>query len=76
MALALRAAFGVRGCSPANAVAKRYPGPSDFAFKACSKSRWVTRRILRLALRAIGYADVRYGILPAQSGFRRNDERR
>ena len=29
MALALCAAFGVRVCSPANAVAKRYPGPSD-----------------------------------------------
>src|SRR6185437_586622 len=32
MALALRAALGVRVCTPANAVAKRYPGPSDFAF--------------------------------------------
>src|SRR6185437_14954321 len=31
MALALRAAFGVRVCSPANAVAQRYPGPSVFA---------------------------------------------
>jgi len=30
----------------------------------------------RLALRAIGFADVRYGILPAQSGLRRDDERR
>jgi len=30
MALALRAACGVRVCSPANAVAKRYPGPGDF----------------------------------------------
>src|SRR6185312_10164908 len=27
------------------------------------ESRWVTRRILRLTLRAIGCADVRYGIL-------------
>jgi hypothetical protein len=27
----------------------------------------VTRRILRLALRAIGYADVRFGIKPPQS---------
>jgi hypothetical protein len=32
------------------------------------KSRWATRRILRLALRAIGFADVRFGILPSQSG--------
>jgi len=30
---------------------------------------WITRRILRLALRAIGFADVRSGILPPQSGF-------
>jgi len=30
MALALRAAFGVRVCNPANAVAKRYPEPSVF----------------------------------------------
>jgi len=29
---------------------------------------------LALALRAIGFADVRFGILPAQSGFRRRDE--
>jgi hypothetical protein len=34
------------------------------------QSRWMTRRILRLALRAIGYADVRSGILPSQSGYR------
>jgi hypothetical protein len=34
---------------------------------------WITRRILRLALRAIGFADVRFGILPSQSGLRRND---
>ena len=27
-----------------------------------------TRRVLRLALRAIGFADVRSGILPPQSG--------
>ncbi len=31
----------------------------------------MTRRILRLALRAIGFADVRHGILPPQSGLRR-----
>jgi hypothetical protein len=30
MALALRAAFGVRVCNPANAIAKRYPEPSEF----------------------------------------------
>jgi len=28
----------------------------------------------RLALRAIRYANVRFGILPPQSGFRRNNE--
>jgi hypothetical protein len=33
----------------------------------------MTRRILRLALRAIGYADVRFGILPSRSRFRGND---
>jgi hypothetical protein len=27
----------------------------------------------RLALRAIGFADVRYGILPPQSGFHRDE---
>jgi hypothetical protein len=31
--------------------------------------------LLRRALRAIGLADVRSGILPPQSGFRRNDEK-
>ncbi len=30
----------------------------------------MTRRIQWLALRVIGSADVRYGILPAQSGYR------
>jgi hypothetical protein len=30
----------------------------------------LTRHILWLALRAIGYADVRFGILPAQSDRR------
>jgi hypothetical protein len=34
------------------------------------------RPLLRPALRAIGYADVRSGILPSQSGFRRNDDNR
>jgi hypothetical protein len=29
---------------------------------------------LALALRAIGYADVRFGAPPSQSGSRRNDE--
>jgi hypothetical protein len=39
---------------------------------------WATRRILWLALRASGFADVRFGILTSQSGFRllrpRNDK--
>jgi hypothetical protein len=30
----------------------------------------MTRRIQRLALRVVGCADVRFGILPAQSGNR------
>ncbi|HET7300473.1 MAG TPA: hypothetical protein VFJ01_07440 [Oleiagrimonas sp.] len=30
--------------------------------------------LLPSALRAIGFADVRSGILPSQSGFRRNDD--
>ena len=38
------------------------------------KPNWITRRVLRLALQAIRYANVRFGILPAQSGLRRNDE--
>jgi len=33
-------------------------------------SRWQTRRFPQLALRAIGSADVRSGILPTQSGYR------
>jgi hypothetical protein len=41
-----------------------------FAERLELQSRWVTRRILRLALRAIGCADVRSGILPSQSGYR------
>jgi hypothetical protein len=41
-----------------------------FAERLELESRWVTRRILRLALRAIGCADVRSGILPLQSGYR------
>jgi len=41
-------------------------------FVRCTEiqSRWQTRRILRLAPRAIGCADVRSGILPPQSGYR------
>ncbi|HEX7325601.1 MAG TPA: hypothetical protein VF292_09655 [Rhodanobacteraceae bacterium] len=31
--------------------------------------------LLRRALRAIGFADVRFGIVPSQSGLRRNDEK-
>jgi len=34
----------------------------------------MTRSNPRLALWAIRYANVRFGILPAQSGFRRNGE--
>jgi hypothetical protein len=32
--------------------------------------------LLWRALRAIGFADVRSGILPPRSGFRRNDEQK
>jgi hypothetical protein len=32
------------------------------------------QRLLSRALRAIRYANVRFGILPPQSGFRRDDE--
>jgi hypothetical protein len=39
-----------------------------------ASENWITRRVLRLAFQAIGFADVRFGILPSQSGFRRNDE--
>jgi hypothetical protein len=48
--------------------------PVPLSLVVVEESHWVTRRILRLALRAIGYADVRYGVLPAQPGFRRNDD--
>src|SRR5581483_6239059 len=41
---------------------------SILLFNGKAKSIWITRRILRLALRAIGFADVRFGILPSQSG--------
>jgi hypothetical protein len=34
----------------------------------------MTRRILRLALRVVGFADVRFGILPSQSRLRGNDD--
>jgi hypothetical protein len=36
------------------------------------QKKQIIRRILRLTLRAIGFADVRFGILPSQSGFRRD----
>jgi hypothetical protein len=39
-----------------------------------NSKNWIARRILRLALQAIGFADVRSGFQPLQSGFRRNDE--
>jgi hypothetical protein len=52
----------------------RHPGesrdPVTFVHPAEMQKRWVTRRIPRLALRAIGCADVRSGILPPQSGYR------
>lgn len=35
-----------------------------------AQSRWQTCRFPRLALRAIGFADVRSGIPPPQSGYR------
>jgi len=41
-----------------------------FAQRTEMQRHCVTRRILRLALRAIGCADVRSGILPPQSGYR------
>ena len=73
MALVLRTAFGVRVCNPANAVAKRYPGPSDFEDQI-AKALGKLAASLRLALRTIGSADVRSGIpclrsrvLPANS---------
>jgi hypothetical protein len=52
----------------------RHPGesrdPVTFAQRNEMQRRWQTRRFLRLALRAIGFADVRFGILPSQSGYR------
>jgi len=49
--------------------AKPEPGIQCLCFGRVEReSHWITRRILRLALRAIGYADVRPGILPPQSG--------
>ena len=38
------------------------------------KAKWITRRNPRLALRAIRYANVRFGILPTQSRVRGNDD--
>jgi hypothetical protein len=46
------------------------PGPSDFALDS-KKSLGKLAASMRLALRAIGYADVRSGILPSQSGSAR-----
>jgi len=37
----LRAAFSVRVCNPANAVAKRYPGPSALSLQAKRQRHWV-----------------------------------
>ena len=47
--------------------------PSDFAL---TRKTLDYAPLLRRALRAIGFADVRFGILPAQSRFRGNDDRR
>jgi hypothetical protein len=46
------------------AIFPRHPGASpDSVMLLCGKkSKWITRRILRIALRAIGSADVRSGI--------------
>jgi len=74
MALALRAASGVRVCSPANAVAQRYPEPSAFGFRPASQETLDYAPLLRRTFQAIGFADVRFGILPTQSRFRGNDE--
>jgi hypothetical protein len=47
--------------------------PASFEIGGLRASHWITRRVPRLALRAIGCADVRSGILPSQSGLRGND---
>jgi len=43
-------------------------------FNTRSKATGLLASSMTLALRAIGCADVRFGILPPQSGLRRNDE--
>jgi hypothetical protein len=73
MALALRAAYGVRVCNPANTVVQRYPESSAFEFRSLPQETMDYAPLLRRAFQAIGFADVRFGILPAQSRFCGND---
>jgi hypothetical protein len=73
MALALRAAFGVRVCNPANAVAKRDPRSSLFtnqhlATQALDYSRH-PRRSRYAPPPAFAFA-----ILQTKSGLRGNDD--
>jgi len=52
-------------------------GSEHRAFTKSRKSKELDYApLLRRALRAIRFANVRFGILPSQSGFRRNDEQR
>jgi len=78
MALALRAAFGVRVCNPANAVAKRYPGAGAFVLqgvmvKALDYSRhpWRSPRAAG-ACPGLDPGAFAFAILQTPSGLRRN----
>jgi hypothetical protein len=56
---------------------RRHPSESrdPVSLSFLEKSHWMMRRFPRRPLRVIGYADVRYGFLPARACFRRNDEK-
>jgi len=62
------------GCSSSRNREAIDPGPSAFAFHRGPRKSLGYARLLPRALWAIGCADVRFGILPPQSGLRRNDD--
>ena len=44
-------------------------GQAGIHFDLAFKARWIDSLLPRLALRAIRFANVRFGILPSQSAF-------
>jgi hypothetical protein len=60
-------------CRPPQAVIPAQAG-IHFAFSVKNRIKMDYTPLLRRALRAIRFANVRFGILPAQSRFRGNDD--